>query len=206
MFGHKKGQGGLLARLSSYSAPMGPRHLNLVPVDGFSGNGMASIGLDNTFSVIAHLPPPHTVSSYPAVYAAYLVDAKGQNGFYAGTLKPVGNGMYQTSFRSPVPLVHYDKVIVSLESPQSIMQSPQGPIVMKVKEGLFGGGLEPVKKVGGELWGRVKGFIGNRIGGSNENSPGYTQQPQYQAPAAYQAPGTQGGYQAPGAQGGYQTP
>ena len=221
MFGHNKGQGGLLARLGSVSAPMGPRQLNLVASEGFSGNGMASIGMDNTFSVIAHMPPPHTVSGYPAVYAAYLVDAKGKSGFFAGTLKPAGNGMYQASFRSPVPLVHYDKVVISLESPQSIMQSPQGPIVMKVKEGVFGGGLEPVKRIGGDVWGRVKGFVSNRIGGNTEDLSGYTppeQSPAYAPQGNYspQAANPQQSGYAPQAgyaqqsgytqQGGYQQP
>jgi hypothetical protein len=187
MFGHNKGQGGLLSRIGGASFPMGPRQLNLVASEGFSGNGMATIGMDNTFSVIAHLPPPHTVSGYPAVYAAYLVDANGKTGFYAGSLKPAGNGMYQASFRSPVPLVHYDKVVVSLESPQRIMQAPQGPIVMKVKESLFGGGLEPIKRIGGDMWGRIKGYAANRFGGRSKNAgeqipmqqPVYPQQGNY---------------------------
>jgi len=225
MLGHNKGSGlfsqgtgGLLG-----GNPMGPRQLNLVASEGFSGNGMATIGMDNTFSVIAHLPPPHNFSPYaPAVYAAYLVDSKGKNGFYAGTLKAAGNGMYQASFRSPVPLVHYNKVVVSLESPQGIGQAPQGPIVMKVKEGLFDG-LGPVKKIGGDMWGKVKGFVGNRFGGNKEtsaNQSGSSQNPVQQPPmqqyAAQQPPyqqqtgypqGTypqQGGYQASYQGGGYQ--
>ncbi|RNC62814.1 MAG: hypothetical protein AWM53_01914 [Candidatus Dichloromethanomonas elyunquensis] len=217
MFGHNsgsslfsKGSGGLLGGDS-----VGPRQLTLVPSEGYSGNGMASIGMDNSFSLIAHLPPPHTLSPYaPVVYAAYLVDGKGQNGFYAGTLKAAGNGMYQANFRSPVPLVHYNRVVVSLESPQGIGQAPQGPIVMKVKEG-FLDGFGPVKKIGGDMWGRVKGFIGNRFGGNKgetvEQRPAapapqgqqFTGQPNYPPqggyiPQGYQAPQ---GYQ-PGPQGG----
>lgn len=172
MFGHNKGlklfSQGMGGMPGQTAMGMPPKQLNLVPSEGFTGNGMATIGSDNSFSVIAHLPPVHTVSPYaPAVYAAYLVDAKGKNGFYAGTLRAAGNGMFQANFRSPVPLVHYDKVVISLESPQSITQSPQGPIVMKVKEGFFGG-LGPVKKVGGDMWGKVKGFVGSRIGGKGE--------------------------------------
>lgn len=170
MFGHNKGaglfsqgSGGLLGGNS------GPRMINLVAASqGFTGNGMATIGLDNTFSVIAHLPPPHTLSPYsPAVYAAYLVDSKGKSGFYAGTLRAAGNGMYQCNFKSPVPLIHYNKVSISLESPHNIGQAPQGPIIMKVKEGLMDG-FGPVKKVGGDMWGKVKGFVGNRFGRSAE--------------------------------------
>ncbi|MCG1024871.1 MAG: hypothetical protein J5Y07_04015 [Dehalobacter sp.] len=172
MFGHNRGLGifpqGMGGMQGESIMGMTPRQLNLVASEGFSGNGMATIGTDNNFSVIAHLPPAHTFSPYaPAVYAAYLVDGKGKSGFYAGTLRPAGNGMYQANFRSPVPLVHYDKVVISLESPQSIMQSPQGPIVMKVKEGFFPG-LGPVKKVGSNMWGKVRGFVGSRFGSKNE--------------------------------------
>jgi len=179
MFGHNKGLG-LLSQGSGGGSPMSQRQLSLVASEGFSGNGMATIGVDNTFSVIAHMPPPHTFSPYPSVYAAYLVDGKGKSGFYAGTLRPAGNGMYQASFRSPVPLIHYNRVVVSLESPQSIMQTPQGPIVMKVKEGLFDS-LGPVKKAGGNMWGKVKGFVGGRFGGKGENIP---EQPAVQQPPA----------------------
>lgn len=215
MLGHNKGSGlfsqgagGLLG-----GNPMSPRQLNLVASEGFSGNGMATIGMDNTFSVIAHLPPPHNFSPYaPAVYAAYLVDSKGKNGFYAGTLKAAGNGMYQASFRSPVPLVHYNRVVVSLESPQGIGQAPQGPIVMKVKEGLFDS-LGPVKKMGGDMWGKVKGFVGNRFGGNKETPVEEPPIQQYavQQPVQPQQTGypqgaypQQGGYQAGYQGGGYQ--
>jgi len=206
MFGHKgsglfsQGSGGLMG-----GDPAGPRQLTLVASEGFSGNGMATIGIDNTFSMIAHLPPPHTVNPYsPAVYAAYLVDGKGKNGFYAGTLRAAGNGMYQVNFRSPIPLVHYNRVVVSLESPQGIGQAPQGPIVMKVKEGLMDG-LAPVKKIGGDMWGKMKGFVGNRFGGNKgevaeqpvvqqptpsvqtppPQQPVYTQQPVYPQQGGY---------------------
>jgi hypothetical protein len=191
MFGHNKGLGifsqGMGGMPGESMMGMTPRQLNLVASEGFSGNGMATIGSDNNFSVIAHLPSVHTFSPYaPAVYAAYLVDGKGKNGFYAGTLRPAGNGMYQANFRSPVPLVHYDKVVISLESPQSIMQSPQGPIVMKVKEGFFPG-LGPVKKAGSNMWGKVRGFVGSRFGSKDEINqnqqsqiPQYSQQPQNQ--------------------------
>jgi hypothetical protein len=206
MFGHSKkfglfskGSGGL-----GGPGPMGPRQLALVPAEGVSGNGMATIGLDNTFSLLAHLPPPHNMSPYaPAVYAAYLVDSKGKNGFYAGTLRPAGNGMYQVNFRSPVPLVHFNKVVVSLESPQGIGQAPQGPIVMKVKEGLLDS-LGPVRKIGGDMWGKVKGSVGSRFGGKAEEIPEEVPGGRQESSAAYQYSG-QGGYQQQGgyAQGGY---
>lgn len=216
MFGHNKGSGPFSQGFGGMmgGSPMGPRQLSLAASEGFSGNGMATIGDDNMFSVIAHLPPTHTFSPHaPAVYAAYLVDGKGKNGFYAGTLKAAGNGMYQTNFRSPVPLVHYDKVVISLESPQSIMQAPQGPIVMMVKDG-FMGKLGPVKKVGGDMWGKVKGFVGNRFGGGKEvvpEQPALPQPPvqQYSAQQSYpqqiiQQRGPQpGSYQGGISQGGY---
>lgn len=211
MFGHSKGSGLFSKGLGMAAGdPMGPRQLTMVAAEGFSGNGMATIGMDNTFSLIAHLPPPHTLSPYsPAVYAAYLVDGKGKNGFYAGPLKAAGNGMYQANFRSPVPLVHYNRVVVSLESPQGIGQAPQGPIVMKVKEGLLDG-LGPVKKMGGDMWGKVKGFVGNRFGGKTEEIPQQApvlpqQTPFQQQPPVQQYPGQQGTYSPPGGygQGGY---
>lgn len=184
MFGHKKGSGFLSPGVGG---PVGPQQFNLVASEGFTGNGMATIGTDNSFSVIAHLPPVHTVSPHaPAVYAAYLVDAKGKNGFYAGTLKPAGNGVYQANFRSPVPLAHYNKVVVSMENPQGISQAPQGPIVMKVKGGLLEG-FGPAKEKGSEMWGKVKGFFNERFGkGEAEVPEDYpeqnfeTQQPQGQ--------------------------
>lgn len=195
MFGHNRGlglfsnvlggQGGLGGTSGLGGTPgesLGGRQLTLVAAEGFSGNGMATIGGDNTFSLLAHLPPTSTMSPYsPAVYAAYLVDSRGQNGFYAGTLRPAGNGMFQTQFRSPVPLVHFDKVVVSMESPQRIAQAPQGPIVMMVKSGGLLAGLAPVKKIGGNAWGKVKGFIGNRFGGKEEQIP-QEQYPQQQYP------------------------
>ncbi len=168
MFGHRKGSG-LLSQ--GGGGAMGSRQLNLVASEGFTGNGMATIGVDNNFSMVAHLPPTHTMSPHaPAVYAAYLVDAKGKNGFYAGTLKPAGGGVYQANFRSPVPLAHYNKVVVSLENPQGISQAPQGPIVMKVKEGILDG-FGPAKEKGGEVWGKVKGFFTDRFGGGQEEVP-----------------------------------
>lgn len=183
MFGHNRGMG-LFSPKNAGTPAGGPRQLILVPQQGFSGNGMATIGMDNTFSILAHLPAPHTLSPRaPAVYAAYLVDGKGKNGFYAGTLRPAGNGMFQASFRSPVPLVHYDKVVISLESPQAIMQAPQGPIIMKVKQGMLDGGLAPVKKVGGDMWGKVKGFVGNRFGKKSEE----VEEMPMQAPQPYSA-------------------
>ncbi|KUO63823.1 MAG: hypothetical protein APF84_14470 [Gracilibacter sp. BRH_c7a] len=190
MFGHRKGSG-LLS--GGGGMPLESRHLNLVASEGFSGNGMATIGIDNNFSVVAHLPPTHTMSPHaPAVYAAYLVDGKGKNGFYAGTLKPAGNGVYQASFRSPVPLAHYNKVVVSLENPQGISQAPQGPIVMKVKEGLLDG-IGPVKEKGSEVWGKVKGFFTDRFGGGQEEVPqDYPEQTyQPQQPPAQQYPNSQ---------------
>lgn len=188
MFGHNRGLGLFSQGMEGVSADpvaASSRQLSLVASEGYSGNGMATITNDNTFSVIAHLPPSHTVSPYaPAVYAAYLVDNRGKKGFYAGTLRPAGNGMYQANFKSPVPLVHFDKVVISLESPQSIMQSPQGPIVMKVKDG-FWSGMGPVKKAGSDMWGRVKGFVGGRVGGKADagKEQAVIQQTQVQQPA-----------------------
>lgn len=181
MFGHRKGSG-LLSQ--GGGGTMESRHLNLVASEGFSGNGMATIGIDNNFSLVAHLPPTHTMSPHaPAVYAAYLVDAKGKNGFYAGTLKPAGRGVYQANFRSPVPLAHYNKVVISLENPQGISQAPQGPIVMKVKEGILDG-FGPAKEKGGEVWGKVKGFFNERLGRNQVDETEEYPEERYQAQQA----------------------
>lgn len=212
MFGHNKGFGGLFSKGGRGSLPgggQGPRQLTLMASEGFSGNGMATIGMDNTFSVLANLPPVHMISPHaPAVYAAYLVDKRGQNGFYAGTLRPAGNGMFQASFRSPIPLVHYDKVVISAENPRNIMQAPQGPIVLSAKGGGLIDALGPVKEKGGELWGKFRGFISERFGGRQTAPPEQppvqtrTEQagPQQYTSQSYTAPGSQ--YYNP--QAGYQ--
>jgi hypothetical protein len=155
-----------------------PRQLILESAAGIAGNGIATIGGDNSFSIIAHLPQPNVLSAAPSVYAVYLVDAKGSNGFCAGTLSSAGSGMYQLRFRSQVPLVHYDKVIISLENPQAVMHYPQGPVLLQVKPGFLAGMgiggigalgglafLEPLKKVSGTVFGKAAGFVKDRAGG-----------------------------------------
>lgn len=159
--------------MSMFGQPMDQtRQLILESAAGIAGNGIATIGADNSFSLIAHLPQPSVLSSVPSVYAAYLVDAKGSNGFCAGTLSSAGSGMYQLRFRSQVPLVHYDKVIISLENPQAVMHYPQGPVLLQVKPGFLAGMgigglafLEPLKKVGGTVFGKAAGFVRGRAGG-----------------------------------------
>jgi hypothetical protein len=128
---------------------------------GISANGIASISPDNVFTCIANLPSPNTLMGQGfGTYAAYLVDSKGQTGFLAGVLRPVGNGAYQTQFRSQVPLNHYSRVIITLENPQQLGHVPRGPVILQVKQP---GGpsrfLTPIKKTGGSLWGKVSGLF-----------------------------------------------
>lgn len=128
---------------------------------GISGNGIATITSDNSFFLVANLPLPQTfLNQGPAAYASYLVDNKGQTGFLAGILRPMGNGVYQTRFRSSVPLSHYDKVVISVENSQYLGQSPQGPIILKVKEPMGAAALfRPVKNAGGSLWNKISGLF-----------------------------------------------
>lgn len=132
--------------------------------EGMNANGIASISPDNVFSCIANLPSPSTlVGRGVGTYAAYLVDGKGQTGFLAGVLRPVGNGVYQAQFRSQVPLNHYSRVIITVENPQQMGHVPQGPIVLQVKQPAgpirF---LAPIKKAGGSVWGKISGLMQRR--------------------------------------------
>lgn len=143
------------------------RQLILQPAgEGITGNGVATISSDNTFVMVANLPPPHTFQTMQpggvrtaVVYATYLVDKKGKNGFLAGILSPVGNGAYRAQFRSQVPLTNYERVIVSVENPQHLGHAPNGMIVLKVKEPM---GpmvvLTPIKNAAGSLWGKIAGL------------------------------------------------
>jgi len=142
------------------------RQLILQPAqDRVSGNGVATISPDNSFLLIANLPPPQTFLGYgqPAVYAAYLVDEKGKTGFLVGTLRQVGNGVYRAHFQSPVPLHHYGRVVVSAESPSQLGQVPNGPLILKVKDSMgvmtF---LGPMKTTAATIWGKITGFISSR--------------------------------------------
>lgn len=144
---------------------MQPRQLVLEATQaGINANGIASISPDNVFSCIANLPSPNTLTGSPGTYAAYLVDSKGQSGFLAGVLRPVGNGVYQAQFRSQVPLNHYGRVIITVENPQQLGNVPQGPIVLQVKQApgpiRF---LTPIKKAGGSVWSKVTGLIQRRM-------------------------------------------
>lgn len=128
---------------------------------GINANGIATISPDNVFSCIANLPSPNTLMGQGiGTYAAYLVDNKGQTGFLAGVLRPVGNGVYQAQFRSQVPLAHYSRVIISVENAQQLGHVPQGPIVLQVKQPMgpvrF---LTPIKNAGGSVWKRLSGLI-----------------------------------------------
>jgi len=133
--------------------------------DGINGNGVATISPDNSFLLIANLPPPQTYLGYgqQAVYAAYLVDDKGKTGFLVGPLRQVGNGVYRAHFQSPVPLHHYSRVVVSAESPTQLGQAPNGPLILKVKDPMgvmtF---LRPVKTTATSIWGKITGFISSR--------------------------------------------
>ena len=133
--------------------------------EGINGNGVATISPDNSFLLIANLPPPQTFIGYgqPAVYASYLVDDKGKTGFLVGPLRQVGNGVYRAHFQSPVPLHHYSRVVVSAESPTQLGQAPKGPLILKVKDPMgvmtF---LRPVKTTASSVWGKITGFISGR--------------------------------------------
>lgn len=155
--------------LGSGGAPGGPgmplaqaRQLILEPAQaGIAANGVATISPDNVFTCIANLPSPNTlISQGYGTYAAYLVDEKGQTGFLAGILRPVGNGAYQTQFRSQVPLAHYSRVIITIENAQQLSHVPRGPIVLQVKQPAgpirF---LSPVKKAGSSVWKKVTGLF-----------------------------------------------
>ncbi|MGE4273826.1 MAG: hypothetical protein ACRKFN_12990 [Desulfitobacterium sp.] len=175
---HKQGapQGGATMGVGPFSflggggepgAPgMQPRQLFLEAAQqGINANGIASISNDNVFSCIANLPSPTTLTGRgPGTYAAYLVDNKGQTGFLAGILRPVGNGVYQAQFRSQVPLAHYSRVVISLENPQQLGHVPQGPIILQVKQApgpiRF---LSPIKKAGGSVWSKVSGLVQRRF-------------------------------------------
>lgn len=138
------------------------RQLILEPAQGgLAANGIASISPDNVFSCVANLPPPQSLmGSGNGTYAAYLVDDKGKSGFLAGVLRPIGTGVYQTQFRSQVPLHHYSRVMITLENPQNIGQAPQGPVVLQVKQPAGPMRmLQPMKKAGGSVWNKITGLI-----------------------------------------------
>lgn len=133
--------------------------------EGISGNGVATISPDNSFLLIANLPTPQTFLGLgqPGVYAAYLVDDRGKTGFLVGPLRQVGNGVYRAHFQSPVPLHHYDRVVVSAENPARLGQAPNGPLILKVKDPMgvmtF---LRPMKSTASSIWGKITGFVNGR--------------------------------------------
>lgn len=154
------GQGAVPGAGTSFTQP---RQLILQSAyPGITGNGIATISPDNTFLLVANLPPPNNFVSGQGMssYAAYLVDKKGQTGFLAGVLRPVGNGVYQTQFKSPVPLHPYERVVVSVESNGRLGQAPNGPIILKVPEpkgpSAF---INPIKNTGGAIWRKVTGLF-----------------------------------------------
>ncbi|MDQ7093915.1 hypothetical protein REC12_09965 [Desulfosporosinus sp. PR] len=133
--------------------------------EGIMGNGVATISPDNSFLLIANLPPPQAFLSpgQAGQYAAYLVDDRGRTGFLAGVLRPVGNGVYRTHFQSQVPLYPYSRAVVSVESLNQLGQAPNGPIILKVKEPMgvmtF---LNPMKNTASTVWGKISGLISGR--------------------------------------------
>jgi hypothetical protein len=142
-----------------------PRQLILEPAQaGISANGIATISPDNLFTCIANLPSPNTLMGQGyGTYAAYLVDEKGSTGFLAGILRSVGSGVYQTQFRSQVPLLHYNRVLITIENPQRIGHVPAGPIILQVKQPMGPSRfLSPVKKAGGSVWQKISGFVRGR--------------------------------------------
>ncbi|WP_407306708.1 hypothetical protein [Desulfosporosinus sp. SB140] len=143
-----------------------PRQLVLQAAqEGIMGNGVATISPDNSFLLIANLPPPQTFLAQGQVgqYAAYLVDDKGRTGFLAGVMRPVGNGVYRTHFQSQVPLHPYSRTVVSVESLSQLGQAPNGPIILKVKEPMgvmtF---LTPMKNTASSVWGKISNLISGR--------------------------------------------
>ena len=139
------------------------RQLILEPAQqGIIGNGMATISAESSFLLIANLPVPQTflAQGQMGMYACYLVDNKGKTGFLAGVLKSVGNGVYRTSFQSPVPLHNYGRVVVSVENPAQLGHAPNGPIILKVKEPMgmmtF---LTPMKNTATTAWGKISGLF-----------------------------------------------
>lgn len=183
--GPKQGGGGMEAGPFSFLGQGGsgqaanmPRQLILEPSQaGIAANGIATITPDNMFTCIANLPSPNTLSSQGyGTYAAYLVDEKGSTGFLAGILRPVGSGVYQTQFRSQVPLMHYTRVLITLENPQQLAQVPNGPIVLQVKQSMGASRfLVPVKKAGGSIWQKISGFVRGR--GNVADVPGVPLEP-----------------------------
>ena len=142
------------------------RQLILQPAqEGINGNGVATISPDNIFLLIANLPVPQAFlrQGQPGVYAAYLVDDKGKTGFLVGVLRAVGNGVYRAHFQSPVPLLYYSRVVVSVENPAQLGQAPNGPIILKVKEPMsVMAFLNPVKNTATNVWGKLSGLISGR--------------------------------------------
>jgi len=142
-----------------------PRQLILEAAQaGIAANGIATISPDNVFSCVANLPLPNTlVGQGYGTYAAYLVDQKGTTGFLAGVLRPIGSGVYQTQFRSQVPLLYYSRVLITVENPQDLGQAPKGPIILQVRQPMGPSRfLSPVKKAGGSVWQKIYGFVRGR--------------------------------------------
>ncbi|WP_328812278.1 hypothetical protein [Paradesulfitobacterium ferrireducens] len=168
VWGENQGTGGGTGPFSFLSKGPGasftqPRQLILQSAHpGITGNGIATISPDNTFLLVANLPPPANLFSGQGIssYAAYLVDKKGKTGFLAGVLRPVGNGVYQTQFKSPVPLHPYERVVVSVESNGRLAQAPNGPIILKVPEPKGPSAvINPIKNTGGAIWKKVMGLF-----------------------------------------------
>ena len=165
--GYGQGQGYNQAQFQAASPGMNQaRQLILQAAqEGINGNGAATISPDNSFLLIANLPVPQTFlgQGQTGMYAAYLVDDKGQTGFLVGVLRPVGNGVYRAHFQSQVPLHHYSRVVVSVENPAQLGQAPNGPIILKVKEPMgmmtF---LTPMKNTATTVWGKISGLISGR--------------------------------------------
>lgn len=132
---------------------------------GIIGNGVATIAPDNSFLLVANLPPPQTFlgQGQMGMYASYLVDDKGKTGFLVGVLRSVGNGVYRAHFQSQVPLHHYSRVVISVENPAQLGQAPRGPIILKVKEPLgMMAFLNPMKNTATTVWGKISGFVNSR--------------------------------------------
>lgn len=182
-FGYGSGYGSGYGQMTPPIAPSpmnasGVRQYTLEATQGFPGSGIATISGELQLMVVASLPPPATFVNTPsAAYVAYLVDKKGQQGFAAGKMTPSRDGACHLSFRSPVPLSNYTRVVISIEDPRKIQACPQGPIVLKVKDdfrsrltqgdfakGAFNKAGSYAKKAGGFVQRKIGGIFRGRFG------------------------------------------
>jgi len=162
--------------ISPMGKPVKPKQFSLSSVGGGQqGSGIATINNANNFSLIANnLADPMEFQTNPQepsrVYVAYLTNRKGQGSFSVGQLHPLGGGTYRVFFQSNVPFYDYDQVVVSLENPYAIGNSPLGPVVLASAAGAGISLPKPVRNFFGGAWGKVKG-IGKGLGKKKVEAP-----------------------------------